>query len=151
MLHKPAEPLEVVPDGPVEFGGAVPDHAVVCHALIEFLRQLQRRFQRRFQPGRGLGHAGALDLERFDLVGQGQRLQEEELNGKLFGLPGGVLEVLPEVGHHGRLGIRGSPVQAFQQLCRSLRRPGQGGPVQGRRLALQARPQHKPGRVLDLL
>ena len=147
VLHKAAEPLQVVPDGPVEFGGAVPDHAVVRHALVQFLGQLQRRLQ----PGRCFCHAGALDLERLHLVGQRQRLQEEQFHGELFRLAGGALEVLPEVGHHGRLGVRHSPFQAFQQLCRGVGRPGQGLAVQGRGLALQARTEHKPRGLLDLL
>ena len=149
VLHKAAEPLEVVPDGPVEFGGAVPDHAVVRHALVELLGQLQRRFQ----PGGSLGHAGALDLERLDLVCQRQGLQEQELNGQLLGLAGGVLQVLAEVGHHGRLGVRDAPFQAVEQLGGGLRRsrsgcgrPGPTASPAGRARA-QTRPRPRsPGR-----
>jgi hypothetical protein len=81
VADEPAEPHEVVPDGPVEFSRPVPDNAVVGHALVQLVRELKGRLQ----PGRRLGHAGTLDLQRLHLVGQRQRLQEQQFNGELLG------------------------------------------------------------------
>ncbi|MCY1217110.1 hypothetical protein D9M72_290110 [compost metagenome] len=126
VLHETAQPLQVVPDGPVEFGGAVTDDSVVRHALVQLVRQ----FQRRFQPGGSLGHPGTLDLQRFDLMGQRQRLQEEQLNRQLLGRAGGIGKVLPEVGHHRRLGVRHAPLQPLQQLRGGCSGPRLGPSVQ---------------------
>ena len=147
VLDKTAQPPQVVPDGPVELGSAVADNAMVGHALVE----LGRQFKRRLKPRRRLCHPGALDLERLHFVGQRQRLQKQELNGKLLGSPRGVHQVLAQVGHHGCLGVRNSPFQALQQLCSRCCGPCGRPPVQRRRPALQTGPENKPRRVLDLL
>ena len=147
MPHEAAEPFQVVPDGPVELCGAVPDDPVVRHARKELVREVQRGFQ----PGRGLGHAGALDLERLDLVRQRQGLQEQQFDGQLFGGARCALEVLPKIRHHGGLGVRNAALQAFQQLRGGRRCPRSGAAVQGGRFPVQPRAQDKPCSVFDLL
>jgi hypothetical protein len=125
LLHKTAQPFQVVPDGPVELSRPVTDDTMVRQALIQLIGQVKRGIE----PGGGLGHAGTLDLEGLHLMGQRQGLQEQQFDGQLLCLPGRAVEVLPEVRHHGRLRIRRAPFQPFQEFRRGLGRPGHGAAI----------------------
>ncbi|BAS13803.1 hypothetical protein AHiyo8_21060 [Arthrobacter sp. Hiyo8] len=57
---------------------------MIGHPLVQLLGELELGIE----PGRGFSDAGALHLERFDLVRQGQGLQEEKLDGEQLGLAG---------------------------------------------------------------